>query len=184
MPVASLRVGSGVMPAVDAASAAVAALAFAYLAVASVILTVIDIGTHRLPNRIILPSYGVGAVLLIIAAFLASDPERLARSLAGMAILFGVYFAMRFVSPTSIGGGDVKLAGLLGLYLGWMGWDGLLLATAAAFLIGGGQAIVLLLRRRADRKTRIAFGPAMIAGAWLAIAALALPTLLPVTLTA
>jgi leader peptidase (prepilin peptidase) / N-methyltransferase len=168
------------MLAVDAASAAVAALAFAYLAVISVILTVIDIGTHRLPNRIVLPSYGVGVGLLIVAAVLVSDPARLTRALAGMAILFSVYFAMRFASPASIGGGDVKLAGLLGLYLGWMGWDGLILATASAFLIGGVQAMVLLMRRRADRKTRIAFGPAMIVGAWVAIAALALPVLLPV----
>jgi leader peptidase (prepilin peptidase) / N-methyltransferase len=166
------------MSALDAASASVAVLAFAYLAVVSVMLTVIDIGTHRLPNRIVLPSYGVGVALLIVAALLASDAGRLTRALAGLAILYVAYFAMRFASPTSIGGGDVKLAGLLGLYLGWMAWDGLLIATVAAFVIGGAQAMILLARRRAHRRTRIAFGPAMIAGAWLAIAALALPAML------
>ncbi|SDH33058.1 prepilin peptidase [Microbacterium pygmaeum] len=163
------------MSAVETASSALAVLAFLYLAVISVVLWVIDAGTHRLPNRIVLPGYAVGVGLLGIATALGGDPQRLGRALLGMGALFAGYFILRMASPTSIGGGDVKLAGLLGLYLGWLGWSGLVIATAAAFLIGGVHALVLLARRRATRSTRIPFGPAMIGGAWLAIVLSVLP---------
>lgn len=170
------------MPVLEAASSGVAMLAFAYLAVISVVLSVIDIRAHRLPNRVVLPGYAVGIALLGIASLLAGDAAPLLRALGGMGMLFVGYLALRLASPSSLGGGDVKLAGLLGLYLGWLGWSGLLVATAAAFLIGGAQAIAVLMRRRGDRRTRIPFGPAMIGGAWLAIAVTVLPVLVqPVT---
>lgn len=158
------------MSSAEVISWAAAAVAFAYLAVISILLSVVDIREHRLPNRLVLPSYAVASTLLITAAVLAADPERLLRAAAGMAILFAFYLGVRLASPSSIGGGDVKLAGLLGLYLGWLGWGELVLGAAAAFLIGGVHAAILLLARRANRRTRIPFGPAMIAGSWVAIA--------------
>ncbi|GAA3207325.1 A24 family peptidase [Microbacterium terregens] len=157
----------------------VSGIAFAYLAGVSIVLVVIDLSSHRLPNRVVLPSYVVALLLFAAASALTADPGRLLRTVAGMVILFACYFAMRLASPGSLGGGDVKLAGLLGLYFGWIGWSAILIGTAAAFLIGGTQAIAMILMRRADRRTRIAFGPAMLAGAWVAIIAAALPTLLP-----
>lgn len=150
-------------------SIAVVGLAFVYLAVVSIVLTVIDVSQHRLPNRVVLPSYAAGLLLFTAASALSADPGPLLRALAGMVILFVFYFIIRFASPASIGGGDVKLAGLIGLYLGWLGWSELLFGAAAAFLIGGLYALALLLARRADRRTRIPFGPAMLAGAWLVI---------------
>ncbi|HWM17623.1 MAG TPA: A24 family peptidase [Microbacterium sp.] len=161
----------------EAVALAIAAAAFLYLAVISVILVVIDVSTHRLPNRVVLPSYVVAVVLFAASSAFSADPGRLFRAIAGMVILFGCYFVMRLASPVSIGGGDMKLAGLLGIYFGWVGWSALLVGTAAALLIGGAQAIVLIVLRRADRRTRIAFGPAMLGGAWLAIAAIMLPAL-------
>ena len=166
------------MPGLESMSAGVAAAAFVSLAVVSAILWVIDVRTHRLPNRVVLPGYAVGIVLLAVAAALAADPARLVRALVGMLLLFAGYFALRFASPTSLGGGDVKLAGLLGLYLGWLGWEPLLVATAAAFVIGGVHAVILLARRRGNRRTRIPFGPALIGGAWVAIGMILLPAAL------
>lgn len=157
------------------ASSIVTAIAFGYLAVISVVLAAIDISTHRLPDRIVLPSWLTGFVLFVIASVLSADPGRMTRAALGMAALFAAYFLMRVVSPGSIGGGDVKLAGLLGLYLGWIGWSALLIGSAAAFVVGGGYALVLLARRRADRHSRIPFGPAMIVGAWLGILAIGVP---------
>lgn len=159
------------MSSAEVISSAAAGLAFVHLAVVSIILTIADVTEHRLPNRVVLPSYAIALILFVAASALASDPGRLLRAAAGMVILFAFYFATRFASPASIGGGDVKLAGLLGLYLGWLGWNELLLGAVAAFLIGGLYAVVLLSARRADRRTRIPFGPAMIAGAWIVIAA-------------
>ena len=66
-----------------------------------------------------------------------------------------------------MGGGDVKLAGVVGLYLGWIGWGTLAVGAFAAFLLGGLFGIVLLIA--AGRRTAIPFGPWMIAGAWLGI---------------
>jgi leader peptidase (prepilin peptidase) / N-methyltransferase len=63
----------------------------------------------------------------------------------------------------------VKLAGVLGLLLGWMGWGPAIVSVLAAFVIGGALALILVLARRASRSSTIAFGPSMILGAWVAV---------------
>ena len=68
-----------------------------------------------------------------------------------------------------MGLGDVKLAGVLGMYLGWFGWGQVFVGTFAASLLGGVVGIALMLAGRAGRKTAIPYGPYMIAGAWLGI---------------
>jgi leader peptidase (prepilin peptidase)/N-methyltransferase len=92
-----------------------------------------------------------------------------ARSAAGAGILFVLYLALALISPRGMGMGDVKLAGVLGLYLGWVGWSALAVGALAAFLIGGLVGIGLILARRASRSTGIPFGPWMLAGAWVGI---------------
>ena len=144
-------------------------LAYAWFAGISVVLAVIDLRTHRLPNRIVLPSYAVGIGCLLVASVLGQPWQRFLAALVGMAGLFAFYLALRAVSRTGIGGGDVKLAGLVGLHLGWLGLSPVLLGAIAAFLIGGVVAVVLLATRRATRQTAIPFGPFMLAGAWIAI---------------
>jgi leader peptidase (prepilin peptidase)/N-methyltransferase len=68
-----------------------------------------------------------------------------------------------------MGLGDVKLAGVLGIFLGWSGWDALIVGTFAAFVLGGLFGVVQLARRRATRKSGIPFGPWMLLGAWIGI---------------
>nr|WP_241986280.1 A24 family peptidase [Cryobacterium psychrophilum] len=147
----------------------VALVAFLYLAAISVALGLIDIETRRLPNRILLPAYWVVAVLLTAAALLAGEPERLLVALAGGAGLFALYFALAVIRPGGMGFGDVKLAGVLGLYLGWLGWGELAVGAFGAFLLGGLFGAVLLAARRAGRKSSIPFGPWMLVGAWIGI---------------
>ena len=79
------------------------------------------------------------------------------------------YFVLRLVRPGAMGGGDVKLAGVVGLYLGYVGWGALAVGAFAAFLLGGVYGIALLAFRKAGRKSRIPFGPWMLAGAWVGI---------------
>ena len=86
------------------------------------------------------------------------------KMLAGLA-LAGGYLVLALISPSGLGMGDVKLAGLLGIVLGWYGWEQVLAGTIAAFVLGGLAAVVLLVTARADRRTHLAFGPWMIAGA-------------------
>lgn len=144
--------------------------ATAYFLVLAVRLTAADAATHRLPNRIVLPAYPVSAVLLGAAALAAGDPGRIAAMVLSCAALWGAYFLLRFGNPSGLGFGDVKLAGVLGLYLGFAGWPYVLAGTFAAFLLGGLWGLWLILSRRGTAKTAIAFGPFMLGGATLAMA--------------
>ncbi|MCU1585288.1 MAG: prepilin peptidase [Microbacteriaceae bacterium] len=144
-------------------------VAFLYLAAISVALTLIDLDTHKLPNRIVLPSYLVGGALLLGAALLGDDGGALARAGIGMAALGLAYLGMALAYPGGMGFGDVKLAGLLGLYLGYLGWEQLLVGAFAAFLLGGLFSIALMVLRRVNRKSGIPFGPWMLGGAWLGV---------------
>ena len=144
-------------------------VAFLYLAAVSVALALIDLDVHRLPNVIVLPSYLVGAGLLAVAAMTHGDLTSLLRAGVGLAALWSVYFLLALVYPGGMGFGDVKLSGVLGLYLGFVGWGELAVGAFAAFLLGGVFAVALLASRRATRKSGIPFGPWMLAGAWVGI---------------
>ena len=150
-------------------SAALVLVAFLYLAAISVVLAVIDLDVRRLPNAIVLPAYLVGAVLLGVAAVVGGDLGDLGRASAGAGILVAVYLALALVKPGGMGLGDVKLAGVLGLFLGWLGWQQLIIGAFSAFLLGGLFGIALLATRRASRSSAVPFGPWMLAGAWISV---------------
>lgn len=151
------------------AAGASALVAYAVFAALSVVLAVVDARTHRLPNRYVVPGLGVALVLLAAAALLAGDPARLVPTVGGGVALFVFYLLLRMLRPGAMGGGDVKLAGLIGLHLGYLGWDSVLVGAAAGFLLGGLYGVVLLATRRATARTAVPFGPFMLMGAWLAI---------------
>jgi leader peptidase (prepilin peptidase)/N-methyltransferase len=151
------------------AAALLELVAFLWLAGASVALAVIDVEHHRLPDVIVLPSYAVGLVLLGASSALSGEWDALLRGVVGMAALFVFYLALALVKPGAMGLGDVKLAGVLGLWLGWLGWGELVVGAFAAFLLGGLFSIVLLATRRAQRTGGIPFGPWMLAGAWVGV---------------
>jgi leader peptidase (prepilin peptidase)/N-methyltransferase len=144
-------------------------VAFLWLAGASVALAIIDVEHHRLPDAIVLPSYAIGLVLLGASSALSGEWDALLRGVVGMAALFVFYLALALVKPGAMGLGDVKLAGVLGLWLGWLGWGELVVGAFAAFLLGGLFSIVLLATRRAQRTGGIPFGPWMLAGAWVGV---------------
>jgi leader peptidase (prepilin peptidase)/N-methyltransferase len=155
--------------AADVAALVLELVAFLYLGAISVALTLIDIDTHTLPNRIVLPSYLIGAVLLTGAALLGGDGAALLRAAIGMVALGLAYLGMALAYPGGMGLGDVKLAGVLGLFLGYLGWPPLVVGTFAAFLLGGLFSVGLLALRKANRKSGIPFGPWMLGGAWVGV---------------
>jgi len=152
-----------------AAASMLVLVAALYFAAVSVALAGIDLDTHKLPNAIVLPSYLVVGLLLAAASVIVGDLGYLLRAAIGAAVLFAAYFVMALVYPGGMGMGDVKLAGVIGLMLGFLGWGTLVVGAFAAFLLGGLFGIALLVGRRANRKSGIPFGPWMLAGAWLGI---------------
>ncbi len=147
-------------------AAVLAMVAFLYLAAISIALALIDLDVQRLPDAIVLPSYAVGIVLLGASALLAGEPAALVTAGIGMVSAFVLYLVLALVRPGGMGMGDVKLAGVIGLYLGWLGLPELVVGVAAAFVLGGIAGIVLLIvRRRAG--TTMPFGPWMLLGAWV-----------------
>jgi leader peptidase (prepilin peptidase)/N-methyltransferase len=140
-------------------------LAFLVLVRAAVLLTVIDVRHRLIPNAELVPAVGAGAVFLTLAAALTGEWADLLRAFLAAAVLFAVYLVLALISPRSLGMGDVKLAGLLGMYLGWLGWSAVLVGAAAGFVVQALVALVLLGLRSA-----LPFGPAMLLGAALAVA--------------
>jgi leader peptidase (prepilin peptidase)/N-methyltransferase len=132
-------------------------------------LSLIDARTHRLPNTIVLPTLVALPVLATIDAIATGRFRALTGALLGGLLLGGFYAALRAMSRAGMGGGDVKLAAAIGLLLGWHGWTALAVGAAAAFVLGALYALVLIALRKADGRTRIAFGPWMIAGALLGV---------------
>lgn len=141
-----------------------ALLPWTCLAAVGVFLSYIDVQTKLLPTRIIAPSYAVVTCLLVVAALLDGSSAGLARAALGWVVMGGFYFVLWFVHPAGIGYGDVRLAGLLGLALGYLGWGQLLTGMYAGFLLGGIGGAVLALARLVDRR-RYPFGPFMVLGA-------------------
>ena len=148
---------------------ALMASAYLWLAGVTIALAVIDLEHHRLPNTIVLPGYAIGAIGLGIPALIAGDGERLAVAAAGAGAMFTLYFVLWFAWPGGMGMGDVKLAGVLGFYLGFSGWGALAVGAFGAFVLGGLVSIALLVAKRAGRKSGIPFGPWMLGGAWIGI---------------
>jgi leader peptidase (prepilin peptidase) / N-methyltransferase len=141
--------------------------AFLYFGWLTVALVWIDADVHRLPDGLVLPSYPVLLVLLVVATAGLGLWGELVRGLACMAVIWGLFFVLHLVSPSSLGFGDVKLAGLIGLLVGWIGVAQAVVALMSGFLVGGLVAVVMLLGRRVGLRSHIAFGPAMLAGAFV-----------------
>ena len=133
----------------------VAVTVFAFLCVLYVV-TLIDISTMEIED-------GCHIAILIIALIsLFTMPETgfVARLIGAFCISVPLLLITVLV-PGSFGGGDIKLMAACGLFLGWK----LALVSAfLAFLLGSAYGIYLLAAKKADRKTRFAFGPFLCVG--------------------
>lgn len=141
-------------------------LGFTAVAIA---LICIDLKHMRLPDVIVLPSLAAIGLLLALAAALDGEWSRFWTVLFSGALMFILYLAIALVYPKGIGGGDVKLAPLIGIVLGFMGWGALVVGAFAGFALGAVIGLALIVMRRATRKTALPFGPFMLIGAWVGI---------------
>lgn len=148
--------------------ASAATVAFALLFSMLLVVSVIDIEHSRIPDRISLPSMAIAAVAALAAALVQGDGARLLAALSGAALFSGGLGIAHVVSPAGMGRGDVKLAVVLGLALGWASGgpsDAVLLVLAAflcASVAGTAVGVALLVRRR--RNAPYPFGPSLAVG--------------------
>ena len=132
-------------------------------------LALIDTFERRIPNLVILPSYPIAIALLVIASALEGKWFALLRGGLGMLLLATFYLVLAIVRSGELGFGDVKLAGWLGLVLGWLGWNVLFVGAIAGPALGALGAAALLVGHRGGRSTSFPFGPFLIAGALVGI---------------
>jgi len=140
-------------------------LLFAWLTVG---LVWIDLDVHRLPVGLVVPT-GWWLVGLLAVASVATWDRRWLGALVGAAVMGAVYLLLAVLPGGGVGGGDVRLAPLIGGLLGWLGTPELVVGLLSGFLVGGVAAVALLALRRVGLRSAIAYGPAMCLGAWLAI---------------
>ena len=145
--------------------------AYLWFAYFSVLLTVTDLDTKLIPNRILLPATVGGLVLLGIGSLAAGSLDALLRGLVSGVGYFVVMLILGLLARGALGFGDVKLAFLLGVFTGYLGWGQVVLAGLGSFILGGLVALVLVVTRRASRKDAIPFGPFMTTAAIVAVVA-------------
>jgi leader peptidase (prepilin peptidase)/N-methyltransferase len=145
----------------------IALAAFQFLAAASIALAAIDLETRRLPNAIVAPTALVGLAALFATALLTGQWMPLLGAALG-ALAYGAFYAIpAFVRPDAMGMGDVKLAAVLGGYLGFLGIQYWLVGVIVGALVGGIVGVALLASGR--RGTTVALGPWLLVGAWVGI---------------
>lgn len=171
LPSARVRITTAAVTAVACAAFALrlggdpALPAFILLAVLGVQLARIDISLHLLPNQIVLFLLLGGLAVLLASVFAGTQWPSVLRALAGATLLFVVYLILAIISPGGIGMGDVKLAGPIGLYLGYLGWTQLLYGGLVGFILNGIITLVIVSRNRHDSASEVAHGPSMLAAA-------------------
>jgi leader peptidase (prepilin peptidase)/N-methyltransferase len=139
--------------------------AFCALAAAGVPLAFVDAREYRLPNAVTLPAYPVCLALLGVAApFVPGGQGRFVHALIGMAAAVVFFLVLLLVSPAGLGLGDVKLAGPLGAYLGWLGATAFMAGLLAGFVLAAVAGLGLLVARKATRRSQLPLGPFLIAG--------------------
>lgn len=133
-----------------------------------VALAVIDWRTKLLPIKLVSPTYLLTIVLVLIAFAATRDVSDLVRSGWGFLVAGGLYLVLWFVYPRGMGYGDVRLSGVLGIALGFLGWSQLLTGVYAGFLIGGVGGGLLAAFKVFGRQS-FPFGPFMLLGALVGI---------------
>ncbi|GGX58634.1 hypothetical protein GCM10010321_89330 [Streptomyces chartreusis] len=127
------------------------------------LLAAVDASAHRLPDVLTLTLAAAALVLLGAATLLPEADGSWTSALLGSLLLAACYFVL-FLISRGFGFGDVKLALVLGAVLGWYGWEIVLIGTFAGYLFGAVYGIALILTGRANRASRIPFGPFLLAG--------------------
>jgi leader peptidase (prepilin peptidase)/N-methyltransferase len=137
-----------------------------------VTVSVIDLQLQRIPDRITFPTLALALPLIVVVSVQQDATDKIQAALIGSAAYFLLLFVTHLVYPAGMGFGDVKLALVMGLYLGWLGWDprypvaGPLRLVLYALMLGCVIGVVFGLTVQVVTRKRGAFpfGPALALG--------------------
>jgi leader peptidase (prepilin peptidase)/N-methyltransferase len=143
-----------------------AILAPSWLAAVGVPLTALDFRQRRLPNWLVLPTYPATIGLVAVAAAVNQAPSILVRAIAGMAVfvIFMGSLYWIFGKRQGVGGGDVKLSGVIGVVLGQSGWTALSTGMMVSWVLAAIGLLTLSFLRQANKTPGLPFGPFLLVG--------------------
>ena len=142
--------------------------AFLFLTAGLIALSAIDLDTYLLPKAVVWPTLILTSLSLLVAAAVTPDWRGAAEAVAGGLIAFAVLFVIHFISPRGMGFGDVRLAGLLGVALGWIELPVVAVGLFLAFLLASVLGVALIALGVRGRKDKVPFGPFLALGAYFA----------------
>jgi leader peptidase (prepilin peptidase)/N-methyltransferase len=143
--------------------------AYLLLAASLVAVSFVDLEHFLVPNRILLVTLYGGVPLLVLAAVTDHEVGDLGRAAVGAVVGLGLLLVVHLVNPRGMGMGDVKLAGVLGLFLGFLGLGHVFLGLFLGFLLGSVVGILLIATKIRSRRDHIPFAPYLAAGALLTV---------------
>lgn len=136
-----------------------------------ILLAVVDWRTRLLPRVVVLPVTGVLIGLTLVEWLFTRNTDVLVRTLVAMVVARSVFWLLWFIRRAGMGFGDVRLAALLGLVLGRLGWNQWLLGLYGGLVLFGifGLTLTVVRRDRATLRKAYPFGPFMIGGTLLGV---------------
>jgi len=143
--------------------------AYLVLFTALVAISVIDFQRQIIPNRIVYPTIFLSVPLLALAALVDGEWGRFGHAVLGATLAWLAFLVIHLISPSGMGFGDVRLAFVLGLFLGWISLGHVVSGLFLGVLLLSVLGIVLWALRLRSLQDHMAFGPFLAAGATLAV---------------
>ena len=134
-----------------------------------VVLTWIDLRVQWLPREVTAVTVVASAPFFVLAALVDGEPRRLLDALLGALLATATLLVVHVVGRGGLGDGDVRLAPLLGMALGWLNVALVPVGLLFGFFAGALAGVVLLVTRRANRRSPVAFGPFLALGTLAAV---------------
>ncbi|MET0902541.1 MAG: A24 family peptidase [Acidimicrobiales bacterium] len=147
------------------------------LAASLVTVSVIDLQVQRIPDRITFPTFALSVPAIVAVSVHLDATDRIPAAFIGALAYFLFLFVTHMVYPAGMGFGDVKLAAVMGLYLGWLGWTealpvgGPLRLVFYALMLGCVLGVVfgLAVQIATRRRGAFPFGPALALGCYVVV---------------